>query len=311
MLVALVLFNACKKEDDVVIFTPPNTTTYSSLDSYWEAKGPIAEIFNLMAQDGAIFTTTYGSVINIPPNALITENGLPVTGSVSVKMKEVFTKSDMMYSGIYPVSYGNILNSGGEFFIQATQNGNPLRVADNMLIEVDIPAQAIANDMQLFFAEPIEEPDSMNWAVNDQGWQDSAVAGFTFNSVDTTFEIDLDTLTWCNIDAFMSGITYFECTFNLTGIIGLDNTNTSAVAFFKNQNSAWKVGAYGWGSIEENVVTENHLADVPLNLVVISVVDGDLYSGVLDITPQPNQVYSIAMSATTSDDLDQLIQNLP
>jgi len=45
--------------------------------------------------------------------------------------------------------------------------------------------------------------------------------------------------------------------------------------------------------------------------VVISIVDGDLYSGVLDITPQPNQVYSIAMSATTSDDLDQLIQNLP
>jgi hypothetical protein len=311
MLIALVLFNACEKEEEVIV--TPVSISYTSLDTYWETKAPTAESFIFTAQNGTTFTTKNGSVVTIPSNALITSSGLPVSGSVSVKMKEIFTKSEMMYSGILPVSYGNVLNSGGEFFIQATQNGNALRVADNMLVEVEIPAQAIANNMQLFFAEPIEEPDTMNWVQVDQGWfpQDSLGSSFGFNAVDSTYEIDLDTLTWCNIDGFMSGVSYFDCTFNLTGITGLDGSNTKAVAFFKNQNSAWNVGVSAWGSIVNDVISETHLADVPLNLVVISVVDGDLYSGVLDITPQSNQVYSISMSITTSDDLDQLILSLP
>jgi len=311
MLIALVLFNACEKEEEIVIVNPPNIPTYNSLDAYWETKTPTAENFIFTAENGTTFTTDNGSVITIPPNALITANGLPVSGSVSVKIKEIFTKSEMMYSGIFPVSYGYVLNSGGEFFIKATQNGSALRIADNMLVEVEIPAQAVANNMQLFFADPIEEPDTMNWVQVEedslQGWGN----GFNFNSVDTTYQINLDTLTWCNIDGFMPGVTYFDCTFNLTGISGLNNTNTSSFAVFKNENAVWNVGTSGWGSIISNVILETHLADVPLNLVVISVVEGELYSGILDITPIPNQVYSIAMTATTSDDLDQLIQSLP
>ena len=311
MLVALVLFNACEKEEEVIV--TPVSISYTSLDTYWETKAPTAESFIFTAQNGTTFTTKNGSVVTIPSNALITLSGLPVSGDVIVKMKEVFTKSEMMYSGILPVSFGNVLNSGGEFFIQATQNGNTLRVADNMLVEVEIPAQAVANNMQLFFAEPIEEPDTMNWVQFQQPElpQDSIGSGFTFNSADSTYEINLDTLGWCNIDGFMSGVSYFDCTFNLTGVTGLDNTNTNAFAVFKNENAVWPVGVSGWGSIVNDVISETHLADVPLNLVVISVVDGDLYSGVLDITPQSNQVYSIAMSITTSDDLDQLILSLP
>ena len=53
---------------------------------------------------------------------------------------------------------------------------------------------------------------------------------------------------------------------------------------------------------------------MPLNLLVISVISGDLYYGVLDITsppPQPGLIYTIPMNLTSSSDLDQIIEDLP
>jgi hypothetical protein len=239
---------------------------------------------------------------------LIHEDGRTVSGIVNFKVKEIFSESDMIFSGVFPISYGNVLNSGGEFFLEASQNGEILRVAEWNFVEIDIPAQADPEGMQLFFAGPIEEPDTANWVVPDTS---STNSSFTFNSIDNTYQIDVDTLGWGNIDGFNLNITYFDCTFNLEGVSGLDDNNTTAFAKFENQNSVWPVGVETWGNIENNIIYENHLADVPLNLIVISVVDGQLYSGLLTVTPQQSVVYDIEMNATTDEDLDALILSLP
>ena len=51
--------------------------------------------------------------------------------------------------------------------------------------------------------------------------------------------------------------------------------------------------------------------DIPLNLLVISVVNGDLFYGLLSLTPQPGTIYTIDMLPVTSADLDQIIEDLP
>ena len=287
--------------------TPPGET-FASLNDYLSTKAVIPETFTMNAANGGTFTTIKGSTLSIPANGLIHPNGTLVTGMVDIKIKEIFSNSDIMFSGVFPVSGTSVLNSGGEFFIQATQNGVPLRVQDNFLVNMEIPAQAQDQFMDLFFAGPLEnDPDNWNLVDSANGTMGN---GFTFNSANNTYSCNLDSLNWCNIDAFIWPINYFDCTFNLTGLSGLDGSNTTAFAVFKGQNSVWPIGTSGWGAISGNVISESHLADVDMNIVVISVVGGQLHYGLLDVLPVNNQTYDIPMVATTSANLDAVIGNL-
>lgn len=299
-------FSSCKKTE--VVPTPTIGETFNSLADYFASREVSAESFTMLVQNGATYTTAKGSHLTIPPFAFSHANGTIVTGSVTVRIKEIFSNADMINSRIFPISGNSILNSGGEFFLEATQNGVPLIIADGVLIQMDIPAQAEDPGMMLFFAGPVEDLDSVNWQVADSTF---SASGFTFNSADGTYECDLDSIGWANIDAFSSNITYFDCEFQLTGVTGLNASNTSAFAVFKNENAVWPVGDTYWGSIANNTITETHLGAVDLNLIVISVVNGQLYYGLLDVTPAPNQVYQISMSATSSSALDAIINGLP
>lgn len=304
-----ILIFGCKKDDEMVSAPAPQPVTYSSLAEYMDLQTPQSQSFEIDASVESVLNASNGSVITVPANSLIHSDGSLVSGMVNFKVKEVFSESDMMFSGVFPISYGHALNSGGEFFLEASQNGEILRVADGSFVEIDIPAQADPDGMQLFFAGPIEEPDTANWEIVDTTFTNS---GFVFNSVDNSYQIDVDTLGWGNIDAFDWSVTYFDCYFNLVGVEGLDGTNTTAFAVFENQNTVWPVGSDNWyGTIENNQIFESHLADVPLNLVVISVVDGQLYSGLLSTTPEQGVTYDIDIAATTSEDLDALIEGLP
>lgn len=303
---------SCDKTDDPINSTPGET--FPSLQSYFTTKAPSAEAFELTAELGGTFTAKNGSKITIPANVLLDANGQPVTGKVEIRFKEIFSTSDIIFSGIYPISGAYALNSGGEFFISAKQNGNTLHIADGNMIQVTIPAQAVDPNMMLFWAEGEEDADSVNWEVqNDSNGAGGGFNGggkFTFSGADSTYLIDMDSMRWGNIDAFMI-VNYFNCTFNLTGVSGLDQSNTSAFAVFKDQNTVWPVGTESWGGITNNVIEESHLADVPLNLLVISVVDNVLYYGLLDVTPAAGQTYTISMQTTTSANLDAIIKGLP
>ena len=329
------IFSACQK--GMTNITPDES--FSSVEEYVSTKSPTAENFALIAGEGGNFTTDKGSKITIPANSFVDGSGALVEGDVNIEIKEIFERSEMMFSGAFPVSNGVLLNSGGMFDIGANSDGVDLRLADGAEIVVQIPAQADPDGMELFFAAPFGEDDpngaAVNWEVveldsiliepvdsfvvidGDTNWigpgagggdWEPAGSGFEFNSADGTYEITLDSLGWGNIDVFQI-VDYFPCTFNLLAEgLDLDNQNTTAFAVFKNQNTVWPVGS--WGAIDNNVISENHLADVPFNLVVISVVDNQLYSGILDITPEPNTVYDVEMSETTSSELDEAIEAL-
>jgi hypothetical protein len=308
MILALI---SCKKDTDLItpeVQIQPSIESFASIDDYFNEKKPQTQTFQLTAENGGSFTTENGSEVTVPANAFITPNGQSVLGSITLKMKEVFSNKNMIFSGVFPVSNSNVLNSGGEFFIEASQNGNVLNVKNGQFINVEIPAQAADPWMDLFFAGGVENPDSINWQPVDSAFSGS---GFTFNSVDNTYSCNLDSLGWANIDAFMSGVSYFNCTFQLSGIAGLDNQNTTAFAVFKGENAVWPVGISGWGSISGNTISESHLGSVDLNLLVISVVGGQLYYGLLDVLPVDNQIYQINMIPTTSANLDVIINGLP
>jgi hypothetical protein len=283
-------------------------------------------------KNGGIVNAQNGCVITIPPNAFVDKNGNAIVGEVTIEFKDVFSNLDMIREGVFPISGGIQLNSGGQFFIAASQNNNNLQVADTVTIKLKIPAQAQDPDMQLFIAGQNPNPDGVDWGnpikkdtvvlapgftVNPNpkdtlGFRPFTPPSstFTFSTQDNSYEIKLGALGWGNIDQFLS-INYFNCEFNLTGVTGLNSSNTNAYAVFKDKNTVWPVGESGWGNISNNLIIERHLGAIPMNILVIAVKNGALYSGVLNVTPQENHPNSIEMKSTTQSELDALVKSLP
>ena len=228
-----------EKKDTDTTTNNVDTILFETLEEYFNTNIPQGENFSVSASNGGTIYGKKGSVISIPPNAFVTQNGLPVNGNVDIRIKEIFTNSDMIFSGIFPVSKGDIINSGGEIFVSASQNGNTLRVANGKYLAVDMPAQAVDPQMELFFAGPDESPAQTNWTVLDTA--SSSRSNFVYYSNGNTYNINLDSLGWCNIDRFLKTLTFCPVTYNLIGVSGLDNTNTKAFAIYKSQNVVYPV----------------------------------------------------------------------
>ncbi|MBW8051610.1 MAG: hypothetical protein FVQ77_14985 [Cytophagales bacterium] len=63
----------------------------------------------------------------------------------------MFTKKDMILSGLTTVdTEGNLLESGGMFYIDPTINGQRLTLKEGQYIDVEIPADEIKEGMQLY-----------------------------------------------------------------------------------------------------------------------------------------------------------------
>jgi hypothetical protein len=311
---AIMFFGSCKKNNEVIP-GPTDNTSATSLGDFFESRVTPVENFTLTAQTGGAFTGAHGTVVTFPPNAFADQNGNIVTGNVTIHFKEVFSNTEMIYSNVLPISYNNALNSGGQYFIAASKNGQAVQLAPGKSYEAVMPAQGEDPGMMLFLGDPQENPDSLlavEWQPIVQNEDSLFMNGsFSFNSIDDSYSIELDTMCWSNIDAFTNFTSYFDITITLTGVSGLDNSNTAVYAIFDNENAVWPTGVSGWGSISNNVVVETHLGDIPLHFVVISVVNGQLYSGLLAVTPAPNTPLTIAMTPTTAEDLDTLINSCP
>lgn len=307
------IFNSCNKDDELIVNRNNPTIpieTYTSLDEFIQSKKPRPETFEITAELGGTYTTRKGSIITIPANGFKTISGQSVTGPVEIRMIEVFSTAEMIFSGIFPISDNRALNSRGEFFIQAKQNGSSLGVAEGSFIKVDISAAPSTDYMDVFLGGPTEETENMNWSIVDSMINIVSFSGVGFESTDNRYKVRLDTMGWINVDAFDSTVSYYDCSFNLTGLSGLDSFNTSAYAVFKAMNAVMPIGKYN-GKIANNIITETNLADVPINLVVISVLNDKLHYGILDLTAQQGSTYSIEMNETTSAELDMLLGNLP
>ncbi len=93
------------------------------------------------AADTVLLHTT-GSVLVIPQNAFVDEQGRDVTGTVQLNYREFHDHTDIIFSGI-PMLYDSagqqaLLESAGMFEIGATQNGKPLKLKPGREIMVNM-----------------------------------------------------------------------------------------------------------------------------------------------------------------------------
>ena len=114
------------------------------------------------AQDGIVFHQPTGTHIEIPANVLVNENGEKVKGKVTLKFREFQNAGEIFLSGI-PMQLkddrSNYFSSAGMMEVRVFQNDEPLKIAANKNIAVEL-ASAIqpTSNYKLFQLE-----DDVNW----------------------------------------------------------------------------------------------------------------------------------------------------
>src|SRR5688572_23385953 len=117
---AIATLSACKKSNDKPVF--------EKADDFWASHKIEAQNFTGDAATGFTITGAKGTKVSFPANAFVDGSGNIISGTVTVSLKEVLSKKDVLLSGVWTEANGQLLESGGELQVKARKDGIDLRV---------------------------------------------------------------------------------------------------------------------------------------------------------------------------------------
>lgn len=120
------------------------------------------QIYSIDANKDTVITGNDGMVVAIPANCFVDENGNAVKGKINFELKEALTTETILKGGLSTHSNGELLETGGMFYINARQDGKSLKINEGKNIYADVPSDPNKTGMMLFDGE--RKPDgSINW----------------------------------------------------------------------------------------------------------------------------------------------------
>ncbi|MCF6361036.1 MAG: hypothetical protein L3J29_09775 [Cyclobacteriaceae bacterium] len=213
LLVASVIFLSCNRDgEDPVVRKKPSG---EALEERFTTKRkdvvqstPVV-LDNSTGDDHEVSWEENGVKIIIPPNSLGL-NGSPVSGEIEIELIELYSRADMLLtnmptSGVRANGDVEALKSAGEFYINATQNGEQLEI----LSPLHVQGRALDVDfgdveaMQVFKAgDNLEDTDIWD-EVEVGGINDIAGVGEVRNadgSYSPIYLFDVSSFGWTNLD---------------------------------------------------------------------------------------------------------------
>lgn len=185
-LLAISSLVACKKDRD------QNPKTLSATEFKARYSVPTQK-FSGTAGTAFSITGQKGIKIDFPSNAFLDSEGNPVTGNISLTLKEVLSKKDIVLSGKMTESNGQLLVSGGEFEILASKDGQKLKLNPEASVITRVPQTLSADPMDLFVFAPGIAGDS-TWAQVQK----------RVIEVEDFYQFTLPAFGWINCDYFYS-----------------------------------------------------------------------------------------------------------
>ena len=109
-----------------------------------------AQTFWLAATRDTVIETAGGIVLSIPASAFLDADHRPVTGTVELVVKEALDAASMLKAGLSTCAGDQLLETGGMFYLDARQNGQPIVIDTGHAIYAEVPTDSVRPGMQLF-----------------------------------------------------------------------------------------------------------------------------------------------------------------
>jgi len=180
-------------------------------------------------------TGAKGTIVKFPAKSFFDQSGEAVTSEVTIKLIEVYTKSEMINSSIQTTCNGALLESGGMIYVQATSNGSPLSLVNNSEYTVTFPTTNQKRGMEIFYG------DTAGTQINWQRGRVFVTKGDYFGANQAELDkyvFNSSKLGWINCDRFTTATAKTD--------LQVDVADTSGVSFclvFKSINSVMNISS--------------------------------------------------------------------
>lgn len=267
------------------------------------------------AEDGISFTSEAGTSLHIPANCL-TLNGDMVTGEVDLEFIEFYERGSMATSnkplmGVKPNGDKAALQTGGQFYVQALQNGELLEMdcISNMSVPADL-TNGIENDMTLWKGVMNENGD-LEWNENDADGTGQEIG--VYPDIDSYY-VNFDDFGWTNVDRFW-GDPRPKTTLQVEVPAGFNFENSAVYLSYDGEpNLLAKLDVF---DAQANIFSE-HYGQIPIglemHLIFVTEDNGDYRYAIKGVTVEANDLYVFSIDETTTGnkaDLEAAIEALP
>jgi len=293
-LMLTLLLTACRDDDEASSEAPSpeefQTLRQTALDN-------ITQTFEVDFSNGATsFTSEQGVRLDVFSCTDASGNQSTSFTDVNLKFMEIFDRGTMLVTnrptvGISPSGEEGILISGGEFFLDATQNGEQLNAcAINARIPTDLTGGTDFN-MSLWTGD-IDANGDLTWVTD-------STSGIEMDT--STYFVFMNQFGWINCDVFWddprprTGVTVETPT-------NYDETNSAVYFSIVGENSG-----LGRGTGQFPIGQEAHF-------IFVTVEDDDWRYAVQSVTISENEVVTFNLDDTTiatESELVGVINGLP
>jgi hypothetical protein len=311
LLFAITTFVSCDNSDgdDTNVILPPTSGAFKSINEQGVKRN--TQNFTITAGNGVVtFTSAKGVKVNINGDCL-TKNGNAVTGAVDIEYIELFDKGNMLVTnkptmGITPDGKKNLLISGGEFFIKATQGGVALQTSCSMtmLVPADL-TDGVDNTMTLW-AGAIDEQGELAWREVKEGG-DGANGKGGVQGEGTNYYVTFGNFGWTNVDRFYSDPRP-KTTLLVDVPDGYDNNNSAVYLSYDGEgtNALAKLDTYTAAGL-----FSEHYGQIPVGLachvIFVTEDNGQWRYAIKGVTVAANDVYTFTLAETTTGTEAQLV----
>jgi hypothetical protein len=318
---SLLLLTSCEKNDDIDI--PNNANQSAEIFGGLELENSIQssrendlQLFSVDATTGGLIIGEQGTTINFPPNAFEHLGGEAVSGPVDIELVEVYNRAEMLKKRLPTNGKQNngdisTIISGGEFFINATQNGQQLVPA--AAFDLTAPTNNFNPEMTVFRPENCDTLDcDVVWEEDEQ----AQVIGGEIQNADgswtSAYIAPLTGFGWTNLDRW-----YLYAGPKTTILVdvpeGFDDTNSAVYVSYDGEPTALALLDTYDASLE---LFSEHYGQMPIgqqvHFIFVSVQDGDYVYAIQAATIVDGHTEVISTTQITSEaGITALINALP
>ncbi|MFH6998114.1 hypothetical protein ACHRVZ_09285 [Flavobacterium sp. FlaQc-57] len=307
----VIIFIGCDNGDgdDNNLVLPPTAAAFKSINEKGVKKN--TQNFTITAGTGVVtITSAKGVKLSINGDCL-TKNGVAVTGAVDIEYIELFDKGNMLITnkptmGVMPDGKKNLLISGGEFFIKATQGGVELKTSCymNMIVPAAL-TDGVDNAMTLWTGK-IDERGELAWEQPKPNADGTGGKGGV-QGEGTNYYVTFGNFGWTNVDRFYSDPRP-KTTLLVGAPTGYDNNNSAVYLSYDGEgtNALAKLDTYTPAGL-----FSEHYGQIPIGLkchVIFATEDnGQWRYAIKAVTVAANDVYTFTLAETTVGTEAQLV----
>ncbi len=129
------------------------------------------QTFEFNPENDTMIVGRLGTKIFIPANSLVFDNGEQTTSKVTLRLKEVYTISDMILNGLSTTSNGDLLETSGMINLEAFSNDRTLNLKSDSPVKIQFRNVTSAPFMRTYLGQV--DSTGVNWQLDAKNVYDT------------------------------------------------------------------------------------------------------------------------------------------